>query len=438
MSTSIPEMTLEARLQAARTLLEQGQNEQAVHAYEALLQSDPDSIEALNVLGMHALGAKEHARAIELFERALALEPASAQAASNLGLAHLTAEQPEPARDLFARALQLAPKSFIGRLHYAHALELLGNKHAALVNYFRAITDAQTKGRWLNERTTAPVLRELVKHAIRFVGTGRKRLFDAVLEPLRERHGADALRRTEHCLSLYLGEQQTSYPDPRQKPKFLYFPDLPPTTYFDRELFPWYTLLESNFDVIRAELRSVLSASDSLEPFLGQAPPEALAEYLGGVENPVWNAFFFYRHGERYDANCARCPKTSAILDQLPIVRVRDHAPEVCFSVLTPGTHILKHQGVTNTRLVTHMPLIVPENCAINVGGEEKVWQEGECFSFDDTFEHEAWNRGKSTRVVMLLDAWNPYLSPVECEAVTGLVEAIGDFNAECEIAMER
>jgi aspartate beta-hydroxylase len=106
----------------------------------------------------------------------------------------------------------------------------------------------------------------------------------------------------------------------------------------------------------------------------------------------------------------------------------------VCFSVLTPGTHILPHRGVTNTRLVTHLPLIVPGNCAIKVGGEERVWHEGECFTFDDTFEHEAWNRGDSTRVVMLLDIWNPHLTEIEREAVTALVEGIGDFNAQAGV----
>jgi aspartate beta-hydroxylase len=101
----------------------------------------------------------------------------------------------------------------------------------------------------------------------------------------------------------------------------------------------------------------------------------------------------------------------------------------VCFSVLTPGSHILPHHGVTNTRIVTHLPLVVPGDCALVVGGETRRWQEGECFSFDDTFEHEAWNRSTDTRVVMLLDAWNPYLTDIEREAMTALIGGIGDFN---------
>ena len=101
----------------------------------------------------------------------------------------------------------------------------------------------------------------------------------------------------------------------------------------------------------------------------------------------------------------------------------------MCFSLLTPGSHILPHHGVTNTRVVTHLALIVPEDCALVVAGEARAWQEGRCFSFDDTYEHEAWNRSGSLRVVLLMDAWNPYLSEAEREALTVLVGAIGDFN---------
>jgi aspartate beta-hydroxylase len=99
------------------------------------------------------------------------------------------------------------------------------------------------------------------------------------------------------------------------------------------------------------------------------------------------------------------------------------------FSVLTPGTHILPHRGVTNTRIVCHLPLVVPGDCALVVGGERHVWRVGEAVAFDDTYEHEAWNRGSSTRVVLIIDVWNPHLTAPEREAVTALVEAIGDFN---------
>ena len=83
---------------------------------------------------------------------------------------------------------------------------------------------------------------------------------------------------------------------------------------------------------------------------------------------------------------------------------------------------------------MTHLPLIVPPDCALRVGGEEHAWQEGRCVTFDDTWEHEAWNRSDRTRVVMILDSWHPDLSEAERAAVTDLVGAIGDFNQSCEI----
>jgi aspartate beta-hydroxylase len=89
---------------------------------------------------------------------------------------------------------------------------------------------------------------------------------------------------------------------------------------------------------------------------------------------------------------------------------------------------------VTNTRVVTHLPLIIPDDCALRVGGETHVWQTGQCVTFDDTFEHEAWNRSDQTRVVLIFDNWNPDLSEAERAAVTDLVEAIGDFNQSCEL----
>jgi aspartate beta-hydroxylase len=154
-------------------------------------------------------------------------------------------------------------------------------------------------------------------------------------------------------------------------------------------------------------------------------------QLLGGADaaTAAWDAFFFCRHGEPHAAHRARCPRTSAILDQLPLVRIRAHAPETLFSVLRPGTHILPHCGVTNTRLVTHLPLVVPPGCALRVGGETHVWQEGRCVTFDDTFEHEAWNHGNRDRVVLIVDGWNPDLSEPERDALAVLVAAIGDFN---------
>jgi aspartate beta-hydroxylase len=84
---------------------------------------------------------------------------------------------------------------------------------------------------------------------------------------------------------------------------------------------------------------------------------------------------------------------------------------------------------VTNTRLVGHLPLIIPEDCALVVGGEQHVWQEGRVVVFDDTYEHEAWNRSTSLRVVLIFDIWNPYLTDVERLAVAELMSRMSALH---------
>jgi aspartate beta-hydroxylase len=425
-------------LNAARMHAGQRNVLQAELAYQRVLNAAPGNSEALNFLGARALALGQAARAVQLLDEAFQNDAANPQLLKNLGLAYLACERLDEARYMFDRALQLAPDFFVARLHLAHVLERVGREHAALVNYFGAITQAQHKGRWRSDETTAPDLRELVKSAMVYVDAGRRRLFDAVLAPYRQQHSDEALRRIARGLDIFLEEAPANYPDARQRPTFMYIPDLPTSAYLDRALFPWIAELERNTDVIRDELLAVLREEKGIEPFIKFNSPDQVPLFLDGAEGkPVWDAFFFYRHGVRYDENCARCPKTAAILDALPLVHIREHAPEICFSMLTPGTHILPHRGVTNARLVTHLPLVVPENCALNVGGELHAWQEGHCITFDDTFEHEAWNRGGSTRAVLILDCWNPYLSQVERDAFNELVTAIGDFNRECGISAD-
>ena len=82
------------------------------------------------------------------------------------------------------------------------------------------------------------------------------------------------------------------------------------------------------------------------------------------------------------------------------------------------------HVGVNNTRLVCHLPLIVPEGCWFRVGAESRFWRLGEAIVFDDTIEHEALNPTDQLRVVFIFVIWHPQLSTIEREAVTALIES--------------
>jgi aspartate beta-hydroxylase len=420
-----------ALIDAARAAATQGRIAEAEAVYRRVLDIDAGSVEALNFLAMCRLAQQQPAQAVELLERARAVAPLDAETHKSLGLAYRAGGDAQRGAQALTEAVRLDPDYYVARLHLGVALEQLGLGDEALVQYFRAVRQAQAQGRWLSEATTPPGLRPTVLAAMRTVDYGRRRLFENSFAPLRTRYGANALARVERALAIYLGETPPNYPDPRQRPLFLFFPDLASRPYYDRALFPWLAALEAQTGAIRTELLNMLAADHGFEPFLRFDSAARVEDYLRGTNGQqAWQGFFFYRHGERRDDNAARCPHTAAVLDTLPIVRIREHAPEVLFSVLTPGAHILPHRGVTNTRLVTHLPLVVPPDCALRVGGIDHVWEEGRCVVFDDTYEHEAWNRSDLTRVVLILDTWHPDLTDAERAAVTDLVEAIGAFNS--------
>jgi aspartate beta-hydroxylase len=306
--------------------------------------------------------------------------------------------------------------------------ERQGQYPSATKTYLQALSAAQRDGLWLNMESTPPWLIEDVKHAMDIANSGRMEMYQNLMQPLRERFGPDNLRRVDLSVKGILGLERLQPVHPKQKPTFMYFPGLPDSPLFEASLFPWFEQLQSSYTAIRDEAESVLSQQNNLSPFLTLADTDKISDYLGGAQ-PNWDAYFFYRHGEKYPEQHTACPNTAAMLDSLPLVRIAAHAPEICFSVLTKNTHILPHYGTTNIRSVVHLPLIVPGDCALKVLDNVVTGIAGECFAFDDTYLHEAWNRGQGTRVILLMDTWNPYLTDVEKLALTEVVAQVGSFN---------
>jgi aspartate beta-hydroxylase len=419
-------------LEAAQQALAGQRPVQAAALFERAIAEEPDSLPARMGRARCAMLAGDPALAVAHLEAAVRIEPGNAAVARSLGVALLAAGSLDAAAAALERARTLQPRDPMTRLHLGQLHERRGQPRAAAQAYYRALVSAQAQGLWLDRASTPPHLQRAVLQAMDLVDRERRAALDGVLQPLRERHGTAALGRVERCLQGHLKTLALQPLDEQQRPRFLYFPDLPATRYFERNLFPWIDALEAATVEVRAEAQAVLATEGALQPFLKFDSAEQVDQYLGrGDAPPSWDACFFWRDGVRNDAHHARCPRTSALLESLPLVRIREHAPEICFSVLAPGTHILPHTGVSNLRVVVHLPLIVPADCAIVVGGETHAWREGEAVVFDDTFVHEAWNRGPTRRVILLMDTWNPYLTEVEREALAALVGAIGDFNRE-------
>jgi tetratricopeptide (TPR) repeat protein len=413
-------------------LLKQGKAKEAEVAFRRVLETEPDHIEALNVVGLAALRDGDIDRALTLLKHAAAVDGAQGLTHLHLGRAHAAAFELEAAAAAYAAALAREPKLHAARLHLAELHEKRGDTMRAVMTYARALNDAQAEGRWLNPATTSVALQGSVDHAQQFVRERRLAGFAELMEPFAKQYGRGALRRVEQAVRIHLHLEQPVFPDPRQKPTFLFFPGLPATPYLDKELIPQIEGLEASANEIRAELLALLPSAAGRERVFHTGELEQ-ANLRGLEEPPSWNGYYFFRHGERRADNCAACPNTAAALDALPLARVPGHGPEVLYSVFSPGTHLLPHCGVTNTRVVGHLPLLIPEDCELRVGGEDHHWREGEVVVFDDTYDHEAWNRSDRTRVVMIFDLWNPFLSVPERAVLAELVIAMGEFRAGLE-----
>jgi aspartate beta-hydroxylase len=210
-----------------------------------------------------------------------------------------------------------------------------------------------------------------------------------------------------------------------QQPKYYYFPGLPQIQFYERGGFPWLDRVEAATADIRAELEEILREPEAFAPYVQGHANRPRKDEMGMLNNPAWSAFYLWKNGEVVAENAARCPRTMQALADAPLAHVPNRSPSVLFSLLRPGAHIPPHNGLVNTRLICHLPVIVPGRCRFRVGNETRDWVEGKAWAFDDTMEHEAWNGSDRTRVILLFDIWRPELSPEERSLVVSLFEAI-------------
>jgi Aspartyl/Asparaginyl beta-hydroxylase len=240
---------------------------------------------------------------------------------------------------------------------------------------------------------------------------------------LASRGVADAGPRFAEALAILSGEKQLYL----QSPTSFFFPGLPHTQYFDPADFAWVAGLEAAAPAIRGELDAVLATDTGLKPYV-EADPTRPNKGHALLGDPDWSAFHLIENGAPVLGNAERCPKTLAALANLPIPEIEGRSPMALFSVLKPHTHIPPHSGMLNTRLIVHLPLIVPDGCRLRVGNDVRPFVAGKAMIFDDSIEHEAWNDSDQTRVVLLFEIWRPELSADERHALTAMFEAIGSY----------
>jgi len=215
-----------------------------------------------------------------------------------------------------------------------------------------------------------------------------------------------------------------------QEPRFYYFPGLPQVQFAPREATPFLNQVEDAADDILEELLAVLAEPDMFAPYVEVRENRPNNDQQGMLENDDWTALYLLKDGKPVEANTARFPKTMAALAGIPMTDIAGRAPSVLFSRLAPGAHIPPHSGLVNTRLICHLPVICPRDCSFRVGSETRDWAYGEAWAFDDTVNHEAWNRSSQERIVLIFDVWKPEITEAERDEIRALFAAVEAFGA--------
>ncbi|XP_009888086.1 PREDICTED: aspartyl/asparaginyl beta-hydroxylase [Charadrius vociferus] len=175
---------------------------------------------------------------------------------------------------------------------------------------------------------------------------------------------------------------------------------------------PWWTAretgytelvksLEKNWKLIRDEGLAVMDKRRSL----------FLPEDENLREKGDWSQFTLWQQGRKNENACKSVPKTCTLLERFPEA-TGCRRGQIKYSIMHPGTHVWPHTGPTNCRLRMHLGLVIPkEGCRIRCAQENRTWEEGKVLIFDDSFEHEVWQDAENYRLIFIVDVWHPELT---------------------------
>lgn len=151
------------------------------------------------------------------------------------------------------------------------------------------------------------------------------------------------------------------------------------------------SILEDNFDIIKAEFWNYSSANN-LKTYFNSTMVE---------QQNSWKTVSVITWGIKMYENFKYFPKTLALIKSI------DGVVSVSFSYLEAGGKIKPHCGDTNGIYRCHLPIKVPgpiPMCGFRVKDEWRSWEEGKLLVFIDANPHEAINLTPDGRYIMIID----------------------------------
>lgn len=244
-------------------------------------------------------------------------------------------------------------------------------------------------------------------------------MIGGLLAQAEAKFGAAAVKRI--AASTLPNFEPPNWEDERQKTTWVHTPGLSARPFWSREHYGRLGEMISAFEESRDQIRAEIAKLDTSQMGVPYDHLSVEPELIRG-----WKNMFFFKDYEGDQELLAKVPTLKKIAERFRAEQLDKF--ELFLSVLEPGTHIPPHYGGANVKLTLHLPLVIPEgDTAIRVDTETRTWKDGEMMVFDDTFEHEAWNRTPHKRAVLLLKAYHPELTVEEI----GVLEMFGPVNAK-------
>ena len=378
-----------------------------------------DDIETTARNGVAALSRGDAAAARDAFDAVAAAGRATPQLWLLLAQANFQLDDRPAAYAALDRLLDADRANLDGMVMRGELLDRDGDARAAVSWFEAALRTAE------GARDVAPVTRAALARA-EAARDAASAKFDLHLRSRLAADGVDAAKvhpRFAEALAITTG---ATAPFP-QAPTSFFYPRLAAIPFHDPADFPWAAAVAAAAPAMRAECEAVIAAQTGLAPYV-EAPENRPSKEHSLLGDARWSAYHFWKNGDPVVEHQATCPETVAAVESAPIPRIAGRSPMALFSILAGGTHIPPHNGMLNTRLIVHIPLIVPAGCRLRVGNEVRTVEAGVPLIFDDSIEHEAWNDSAEPRAILLFEIWRSELTAAERTALTAMFGAVSSY----------
>uniref|UniRef100_A0A665VGQ9 Uncharacterized protein n=1 Tax=Echeneis naucrates TaxID=173247 RepID=A0A665VGQ9_ECHNA len=313
-------------------------------------------------------------------ERLVQIFPEDISLKNDLGVAHLLLGDNKGAKMVYEEVLAVAPGNGFAKVHYGFILKS-ENKIAESIPYLKEGLESGEPG------------------------TDDGRFYF---------HLGDALQRVGDNSAYHwyeLGHQRGHFASVWQRS--LYNVD-------GLKAQPWWTPKETGYmDLVKMLERNWRTIRDEALAVMDQSTGLFIPEEENLREKGEWGQYTLWQQGRIVGNSCQGVPKTCSLLERYPEATACKRG-QIKFSVMQPNTHVWPHTGPTNCRLRMHLGLVIPkQGCRIRCTNQTREWEEGKVLIFDDSFEHEVWQEADSYRLIFIVDVWHPELTQYQRQTLS-------------------